>query len=144
MPHGANHSCQAFCNGLMECSEWCNTWRRQHNISYHSSTEGNKKDMDIYTEGPKTVRVLQQRLFLNIEKRLEGRTRNIEKWVDIVQTAQEIKRQKDRESRMQPSLFQFNFRQQKVHMIEQERDQQSTQPTQQLVSRIHWAQQKLR
>ena len=64
-------------------------------------------------EGQETVSLRQQRLFLNFDKRLEGRTQAIENWIELVEIAQKQRQEELRQLATQPDLFQFSFTQEK-------------------------------
>ena len=67
-----------------------------------------------FDEGPHTVSSTQHRLFHNIDRRLEGRTRAIEFWIELVELAQGQRQAELEELAKQPDLFQFNFTQQTI------------------------------
>ena len=52
-------------------------------------------------------------MFLNFDKRLEGRTQAIENWIELVEIAQKQRKEELRQLATQPDLFQFSFTQEK-------------------------------
>ena len=60
-------------------------------------------------EGADTVPLHQQRLFLNFERRLEGRTKAIENWIEMVEIAQNKRREELKRLAQQPDLMKFHF-----------------------------------
>ena len=67
-----------------------------------------------YMEGKDSVPHHQQRLFLNFEHRIEGRTQAIANWIELVEIAQERRKEELKQLAQQPNLFQYNFTQEKV------------------------------
>ena len=64
-----------------------------------------------FKEGPETVASAQQRLFLNFDRQMEGRTKSIEFWIELVELAQRQRNKELEAIAKQPSLFRFNFTQ---------------------------------
>ena len=68
---------------------------------------------DLFREGEDTVPLLQRRLFINFDQRMEGRTRAIEQWIHLVQIAQKMRTAELKTLATQPNLLQFHFTQDK-------------------------------
>ena len=64
-----------------------------------------------FDEGPTTVLTSQHRLFHNFDRRMEGRTRAIEFWIELVEVAQSQRKAELEALATQPDLFQFQFSQ---------------------------------
>ena len=66
----------------------------------------------LFQEGDDTVPVHQQKLFSNFSQRLDGSTRSIEHWIDILEVARKKREIELRNLAVQPNLFQYSFSQQ--------------------------------
>ena len=64
---------------------------------------------DLHLEGSESVPLNQQRLFSNFDNRLEGRTRAIEMWIELVELSQKRQQEIQNEQANQSTLFEFNF-----------------------------------
>ena len=97
-----------------------------------------------FNEGEETVGHPQRRLFINFDRRLEGSTRSIEAWTEMVEIAQSRRREELKELARQPDLFTFSFTQTHTRndrqMIQQE--DMTLQPTVQHSIRLNEKHQK--
>ena len=130
----------------------------QRNSNLHGDTPSNQRVIRRqkaiqraqvkYLEGADTVLPPQQRLFLHFPRRLEGRTRAIESWIELVEIAQEKQRNYLQRTATQPTLLQYDF-------VPQERTPQQVETViqrhmhDQIIENINttrnnWAQQDLR
>ena len=62
---------------------------------------------DLYQEREMTVPAPQRRLFRNFENRLDGRTRAIECWIEMVELAQSKRKEELKELAKQPKIHKF-------------------------------------
>ena len=109
-----------------------------------------KRATDLYKEGEGTVPRQQQRLFHNFERRIEGSTKSLQGWIDIVLLAQEQHRKDEEELKNQPKIDTFFAKvtstQEHLHTrpaAHQQRDS-TISNTSHVNKKNNWAQQDLR
>ena len=103
-----------------------------------------ERAQDLYTEGPSSVPQQQNRLFHNFEKRIEGSTRSLEGWIELVELAQKRQLENIKDEEKQPKIHQFFPFSIQPTETTQQRHRMSTNDHTHNDKRSKWAQQDLR